>query len=663
MGKLYYWAEGLDDYSSDNELPEYDKIIEIKRLSLFIGKNNAGKSKLLRCLFQTQQEFRWSQNINLLIFLKKTDFMLKKSNPYFRETTEIKDLLEKIQEVRIKKDYGNLTHLFYNINKNLKNFSSTRTEYTQLINNKLIHSIEIELEKNKTNLCNKKYYIPTLRGMRPFFRPSENKQPYIARNQDDYFKDKDKYNSKNIITGECLYYELTTHLLGEPIQRELIKNYEMALSQYFFNNDPVTLIPKHNSDVVFIKIGNDQQLPIFELGDGLQQAIILTYEAFIKKDEAHAFFIEEPELHMHPGMLRQLMNFYLNETPHYYFFTTHSNHLLDMVDESDEVIIQKFTKKPDGKFQINRCDKDRDLLAALGVKPSSVYLANCTIWVEGITDRLYITRYMEKYLESLKVSYEKPHSGRSEDENREANLYEKYRRLMPNYHYAFVEYAGSNLTHWDFDDEELCGETLDSKRKLRLKKLLEDDGLIAKNVASNILLIADGDIEHKGSRTEKLDDQLDKNFYMLKCKETENTLPTKLIVLAAKIILEGLDSVKNEIKNETYERVKAHNHYRGKNKRASLNYNIDNLVNEIDFYDQENKIGIGKILDTKLELPDQKTCFSDDSGTIKNKTAFCRLMLILMEEEDWVLNKPAKELCNEIFDFIDKKNGAHENTN
>ncbi|WP_151742442.1 AAA family ATPase, partial [Acinetobacter sp. TUM15103] len=136
-----------------------------------------------------------------------------------------------------------------------------------------------------------------------------------------------------------------------PEQRELIKKYEEKLSQYFFDNDVVTLIPMfgkdengNENDVVHIKIGDEEQFPIYKLGDGLQQAIIMTYEAFIKKDKTHAFFIEEPELHMHAGMVRQLMNFYLNETQHYYFFTTHSNHLLDMVDESDQVTIQKIIK-------------------------------------------------------------------------------------------------------------------------------------------------------------------------------------------------------------------------------------------------------------------------------------------------------------------------------
>lgn len=50
--KLYYWAENLENYSSDNE-QDYDQVIEIKRLNFFIGKNNAGKSRFLRNLFKS----------------------------------------------------------------------------------------------------------------------------------------------------------------------------------------------------------------------------------------------------------------------------------------------------------------------------------------------------------------------------------------------------------------------------------------------------------------------------------------------------------------------------------------------------------------------------------------------------------------------------------
>ena len=50
--KLYYWAEGLDHYESDNE-QDHDQAIEIKRLNFFIGKNNAGKSRFLRNIFSS----------------------------------------------------------------------------------------------------------------------------------------------------------------------------------------------------------------------------------------------------------------------------------------------------------------------------------------------------------------------------------------------------------------------------------------------------------------------------------------------------------------------------------------------------------------------------------------------------------------------------------
>lgn len=413
--------------------------------------------------------------------------------------------------------------------------------------------------------------------------------------------------------------------MGEPEQRELIKVYEEKLSQYFFDNEPVTLIPKFGKDeygneidVVHIKIGNDAQFPIYNLGDGLQQAIILTYEAFIRKDETHAFFIEEPELHMHAGMVRQLMNFYLNETNHYYFFTTHSNHLLDMADESDQVMIQKFVKqaKSDNpkefEFKIYRCDRDRDLLASLGVRPSSVYLANCTIWVEGITDRLYITKYMEKYLAELENSNEK--------------LYKQYRRFMPNYHYTFVEYAGSNLVHWCFSDN--------------YADQLEDKGLSAKAVASEMLLIADGDIQGKADRVQILRKELKTdNYLILECKETENTLPKDSIVRVAKKKFSNMKS------------------------KTTQGFSIEKLdkISTFDYFDHKD-YGIGKLLDDQIRnsrTSTDKTAFADGTGvgTIKYKLDFCREIIKDFDENpDWEPTSKARELCERIFKHIEKCN-------
>ena len=630
--KLYYWAENLENYSADNE-SAYNQVIEIKRLNFFIGKNNAGKSRFLRNLFSSCESIstvpylKIDTNIIENITNKKNNISAKiyKGNPVRINSKEI-SLSELNKEIDILA-YTITQYLHYSNKVFLKNLYDKLLTYyfknnwgeTGLIFSESILGIEkTQSYQNDINIISvEKSYIPILRGMRPVTE-IENKQPYIERAQKDYFSDKEKYNSSNIITGESLYHELKEHLLGEPEQREIIRKYEEKLSQYFFDNETITLIPKHDQDVVNIKIGSDKQFPISELGDGLQQVIILTYEAFIKKDETHAFFIEEPELHMHAGMVRQLMNFYLNETKHYYFFTTHSNHLLDMADESDQVIIQKFVKQPkknpkDGfDFKIYRCDRDRDLLASLGVKPSSVYLANCTIWVEGITDRLYITKYMEKHLAELEKSG--------------SEQYKKYRRFMPNYHYTFVEYSGSNLTHWSFSDD--------------YADHLDDKGLSAKAVASEMLLIADGDIKNKPERVKALQTEFKKeNYFILKCKETENTLPKDSIINVAK---------------SKFSRLRAET-------QKSYDILLIDEITEENYFDH-SEFGIGKLLDQAIKKPTStttKTAFADGQGvgTIKYKLDFCREIIKDFDDHPhWQLTPKAKELCERIFQHIEKCN-------
>lgn len=635
--KLYYWAENVDSYTSDNDA-EYNKVIEIKRLNFFIGKNNAGKSRFLRSLFTSEKSV--------------------KDHNFYDVTSQINELKKLVENSSQHIIFNNAfnsqyrNHLMQKINSLIEIPKFPRNQYKNTFvdifneikkykfrNSEELSKLLIDIENNILNFLSKtlnaltetnKKYIPVLRGMRPVSN-IENEQPYIERTKKDYFKGQKQFDASNIVTGESLYNELKIHLLGEPEQRDLIRNYEEKLSQYFFDNETVTLIPKFGKDakgdeidVVHIKIGSDAQFPIYNLGDGLQQAIILTYEAFIKrkdkdgKNQILAFFIEEPELHMHAGMVRQLMNFYLNETQHYYFFTTHSNHLLDMADESDQVIIQKFIKEPKTDdpsqfdFKIYRCDRDRDLLASLGVKPSSVYLANCTIWVEGITDRLYITKYMEKYLSELKKT--------------NVALYKKYRRFMPNYHYTFVEYAGSNLVHWSFSDD--------------YADHLDDKGLSAKAVASEMLLIADGDIQGKADRVKVLQDELKSgNYFILKCKETENTLPKDSIIRVAKA---RFSRMKSEIK-KSYD--------------IAL---IDHIINE-NYFDHADD-GIGKLLDIQIKKPKStstKTAFADGTGvgTIKYKLDFCREIIRDFDEnQDWQLTPKATELCKRIFSHIEKCN-------
>ncbi|AZC04436.1 TPA: AAA family ATPase [Acinetobacter nosocomialis] len=642
--KLYYWGHDLDQYSSDN-VEDYGEIIEIKRLNFFIGKNNSGKSRFLRNLFISDYPSNFFRHIEILKNIKRLkNFML--INDFSQHREKLIEMKGYYDAFFTNSKIGNFNQLIYYISKIDQMFSRLPTNYRSEANYQDINFSQDDIEKIN-DLFQDKFYIPTLRGMRPV-TDINNKQPYLERAQKDYFQDKSRFNAENIITGECLYYELKIHLLGKPEQRELIKKYEEKLSQYFFDNDVVTLIPMfgkdengNENDVVHIKIGDEEQFPIYKLGDGLQQAIIMTYEAFIKKDKTHAFFIEEPELHMHAGMVRQLMNFYLNETQHYYFFTTHSNHLLDMVDESDQVTIQKIIKVLDDdktfSFKIYNCDKDHELLTSLGVRPSSVYLANCTIWVEGVTDRMYLSKLMDKYLKEIEFS--KPEK------------YKKYKSFMPNFHYTFIEYAGGNITHWSFIDDYPSKEEA-------LKFLENSKGLTAKAISKNILLLADGDNEGKAKRLQEWESELKpENVYILPCKEIENTLDSSIIHKACLIKFQGINKTKDQItlNDETIINL----NHRGFTKDTS-NFDIDQLNSSTNFISSE---GIGKIID-EIIIKDKNLLlqsnpprlFSDASGTIDDKVSFCEICKILMTYEDWVLTEPAKELCEKIFKHIEACN-------
>ncbi|QNX07573.1 ATP-binding protein [Acinetobacter seifertii] len=639
--KLYYWGDNLEQYSSDNE-EDYGEIIEIKRLNFFIGKNNSGKSRFLRNLFISDYPSNFFIHIEILKNLKKLQSLLLIKNFYeHREKfIELENLYNSFLE---DTKNGVSNQLIYYLSRIEQILANLPLNYRSEVDYKDINYSQHDIDSLNI-LFQDKFYIPTLRGMRPV-TDINNKQPYLERAQKDYFQDNSRFNAQNIITGECLYYELKVHLLGKPKQRELIRKYEEKLSQYFFDNDEVTLIPMfgedkngNENDVVHIKIGDDEQFPIYDLGDGLQQAIIMTYEAFIKKDKTHAFFIEEPELHMHAGMVRQLMNFYLNETPHYYFFTTHSNHLLDMVDESDQVIIQKIIKEIDKdkrfSFKIYNCDKDHELLTSLGVRPSSVYLANCTIWIEGVTDRMYLSKLMDKYLKEIELL---------EPEN-----YKKYKSFMPNFHYTFIEYAGGNITHWSFIDDY-------PSKEAALEFLEHNKGLTAKAISKNILLLADGDNEGKAERLQEWESELKpENVYILPCKEIENTIDPSIIYKACLIKFQGISNTKDQItlNDETISKL-THRGFA----RDTSNFDISQLNPSINFI--SNK-GIGKIID-EIIIKDKDLLlqsnpprlFSDASGTIDDKVGFCEICKILMTYEDWVLTEPAKELCKKIFKHIE----------
>ena len=488
-------------------------------------------------------------------------------------------------------------------------------------------------DHHDTHTLNNKFYFPIIRGTKDYKTIINNKLDTFLKSADsiqnkdainhyisllnldakglesfdiyndvityEYFNDnKDiKGIKERILTGGKLYNEIKSMLLGDGSQREVIEKFQKFLQENFFSNyDKVQLIPNEEKKVLYVKIGNDERA-IYDWGDGTQQLIVILYSLYKHKDEiGKLFFIEEPEMYLHPGILRKFIEVINSDVfkNHQYFITTHSNIVLDTsADTNIKMSIFKFKKvsnKDDnaGKtFLVEQCNNgDVSLLNELGVRNSSVFLSNCSIWVEGITDRLYLKHYLELY-------YKK---------NPKEKVYRE------NIDYTFIEYGGGNVVHFNFDE-----------------KIDDSNSINAKYINNKIFLIADNDNTKprtkKANRKEKYKSLLGNNFYELPVTEIENLI--------------------------TFETLK----------QILINQNEDEKEKICEVLSSKKQFSnkkLGKFIDELFPAGDIKR-YAAESGTIKNKLEFCKEAINVMNDYD-KLSEEAKTLTQKIYEFISNNN-------
>lgn len=595
---IFYTQNNFDNENNSLEQPSNYNLIDPKygfgmlsKTNVFIGANNSGKSRFLRLLYSNNFYATNKDKFRSMRSLSTTDIQTFFNTPH-----------------KIVPEYNQSIMHIYNHNTIFKDLNS------------ISYSIG----------CEKKFYFPPIRGIKDYKTVIQNKLEDFSNSKNFPINDKDLINFfnsllklhenglnnfdiykeiitheyfqknsqvvNNIFTGGQLYTEIKKMLLGSESERKVIGDFENFLKTNFFSDyDILQLIPNDTEKVLFLKIGSDER-EIFNWGDGTQQLITILYSLFKHKDENGClFFIEEPEIYLHPGILRKFIEVINSDIfpNHQYFITTHSNAILDISTDINMSIF-KFKKVKDQSannnkpFLIEQCNYgDTSLLLELGIRNSSVFLSNCSIWVEGITDRLYIKHYLDLYFAAFPTKH----------------------KFRENIDYTFIEYGGNNITHFNFDLESNSSTNINSKY-----------------ISNKIFLIADGDFNNtqqkKKDRKLALSNFLGENFYELNVNEIENLLTIDTI---KKIIIKQNPTLTNNINNINWE-----NHL----DKMLGKYIDDTLINN-------------NILNAKK--------YSAESGTIKDKVSFCNEARSLITDYNSLSNE-AKVLIEKIYCFIEKSN-------
>ena len=592
-GQYEIERSGSQQESEDTAKPGLLELDGLAPITIFVGANNSGKSRLMRELFGLEYAVRTKLRHRSLEAVSRevegADFEYKKQiESWLVELTPAKMASKFKDGWMLESGRQHVSEVLRSPDRDLARSGPSYSRVMAI--RSVLKGCGIENALPAIQGA-KRCYVPMLRGMRPpLLIPSQvldkesEKDLYEKRTFHDYFEAKklprgfcDEDDTRHLIfTGLGLYGDLRRRLLAKTQAiRDSVRRYEQFLSSYFFAGQEVILVPveEGNNDVVHIRIGDNDDRPIYDLGDGMQSLIICTYPIVTETEPGSLFFLEEPDLCMHPSLQRtflEVLKTYHRKIGHQFFITTHSNHLLDLLEDNELVSIFSFSEiadrapapaersqadsaansqpsKPRPSFRIRPSNlKDRLILLQLGVRPSATFLANATIWVEGVSDCAYLRAYMEAFVHYLKI--------RGNDWGKNGingkSLAQRLEEYKEDRHYAFVEYSGANLTHFSFKDAE-CDE---------------GPGQATSSIVSNVpylcskaMVIADGDItdSNKGDRWNRFVNQLGERFIALPCKEIENLIPDGLMQSQVQKDDSKIDVTKlNEIKYADYRKLK-----------------------------------------------------------------------------------------------------------
>lgn len=423
----YLKGIGFSGYRSIGTMPLL--LYPFKKVNLFIGPNNSGKSNILRYIYINNGH---------------QDYQRDSDYPDYDKTINLKSYFPVCDENVDKITYSMECPTLSKVVKSRLFYHDDENEIIWM-RDVDIDEISEYVENNCSNIIglNNDVYakygfgasLPNIAmqgAIRDFCRKCNCWEPVRPSFYIEADRDLNDYNHNTFLeSGETIIESLDALVNNEPGETDSIKkrnNIENFISELIGCRIKLK-ITKKNRTISLIDVNEEEgrkERSIEQLGSGIHEIIYFAIVATIKT--GCLICIDEPEIHMHPRLQRQFLDYLIKNTDNQYFIATHSSAFLN--SDSPDISIFR-TRLVDGFTQCDYCFTPSDyydILDELGCRASDILQANSVIWVEGPSDRIYINYWIH---------------GTADGE-----------KLIEGVDYSIMFYGGRLLSHLTADEDE-----------------------------------------------------------------------------------------------------------------------------------------------------------------------------------------------------------------